>query len=44
MQQESFRRHIRAAMKMDLPIIVHSRDAEADTARILREEGQGAAS
>jgi TatD DNase family protein len=42
MQQESFRRHIRAAMTMDLPIIVHSRDAEADTARILREEGQGA--
>ena len=38
MQQESFRRHIRAAMKMGLPIIVHSRDAEADTARILREE------
>jgi TatD DNase family protein len=41
MQQQSFRRHIRAAMKMDLPIIVHSRDAEADTAKILREEGQG---
>ena len=41
-QQESFRRHIRAAIKMDLPIIVHSRDAEADTAKILREEGQGA--
>src|ERR1700691_4934811 len=33
MQQESFRRHIRAAMKMDLPVIVHSRDAEEDTAR-----------
>jgi TatD DNase family protein len=41
MQQESFRRHIHVAMKMDLPIIVHSRDAEADTARILKEEGQG---
>jgi TatD DNase family protein len=41
MQQESFRRHIRAAMGMDLPIIVHSREAEEDTARILREEGQG---
>jgi len=43
MQQESFRRHIRAAMKLNLPIIVHSRDAEEDTARILREEGQGTA-
>lgn len=42
MQQESFRRHIRAAMKLGLPIIVHSRDAEEDTARILREEGQSA--
>jgi len=42
MQQESFRRHIRVAMKLDLPIIVHSRDAEEDTTRILREEAQGA--
>lgn len=41
-QQESFRAHIRAGMQTDLPIIVHSRDAEADTTRILREEGAGA--
>ena len=43
MQEESFRRHIRAAMKVDLPIIVHSRDAEEDTLRVLQSEGQGKA-
>lgn len=37
-QQESFRAHIRAAQRTGLPLIVHSRAAEADTARILREE------
>lgn len=40
-QHESFRAHIRACLRSDLPIIVHSRDAEEDTARILREEGEG---
>ncbi len=42
-QHESFREHIRAGIATDLPIIIHSRDAEEDTARILREEttGQG---
>ncbi len=38
-QQDSFRRHIRAARTLGLPIIVHTRDAEEDTAMILREEG-----
>jgi TatD DNase family protein len=42
MQQEGFRRHIRAALETDLPLIVHTRDAEEDTMRILREEGSGA--
>lgn len=37
-QQESFRAHIQAAQQTGLPLIVHSREAEADTARILREE------
>lgn len=41
MQHESFRQHIRAGIACDLPIIIHSRDAEEDTAKILREEGQG---
>ncbi len=38
-QQERFRRHIRAARDCGKPLIVHMRDAEADTVRILREEG-----
>ncbi|MCB1530245.1 MAG: TatD family hydrolase [Rhodospirillales bacterium] len=39
LQQESFRKHIRACLKTALPLIVHSRDAEEDTMRIIREEG-----
>lgn len=42
-QRASFRSHIAAARQTRLPIIVHTRDAEADTADILREEmAQGA--
>lgn len=42
-QQVSFRAHIAAARETGLPIIVHTRDAEDDTASILREEmGKGA--
>ncbi len=37
-QQDSFRRHIDAARQRDLPLIVHTRDAEEDTIAILREE------
>lgn len=37
-QQASFRAHIAAARETDLPVIVHTRDAEDDTARILSEE------
>lgn len=37
-QRERFRQHIRAAKKAGVPIIVHSRDAKADTLKILREE------
>lgn len=40
-QQETFRRHIRAARATKLPLIIHSRDAEQDTLRILDEEGWG---
>lgn len=42
-QQESFRKHIRACIETGLPLIVHSRDAEEDTMRIIREEGEGTA-
>ncbi len=37
-QQERFRRQIRLARDLNLPLIIHTRDAEADTLRILREE------
>ncbi len=37
-QQTSFRAHIAAARETGLPIIVHTRDAEEDTAAILRDE------
>ena len=37
-QQASFREHIRAARLSGLPLVVHARDADADIARILREE------
>jgi len=38
-QQERFRRHIRAARLINKPLIVHTREAAADTLQILREEG-----
>ena len=42
-QQRSFRSHIAASRETGLPLIVHTRDAEADTAAIMREEmGKGA--
>ncbi|HTT82429.1 MAG TPA: TatD family hydrolase [Rhizomicrobium sp.] len=42
-QQANFRAHIAAARELELPLIVHTRDAEDDTIEILREEmGQGA--
>ncbi|MDZ4381481.1 MAG: TatD family hydrolase [Parvibaculum sp.] len=37
-QQRNFRAHIAAARETGLPLIVHTRDADADTARILDEE------
>jgi len=38
-QHERFRTHIRAARKVRKPLIIHTREARADTLRILREEG-----
>jgi TatD DNase family protein len=41
-QKKSFRAHIAAARATGLPLIVHTRDAEADTAAILTDEmGEG---
>lgn len=37
-QRASFRAHITASRRTGLPLIVHTRDAEDDTAAILREE------
>ncbi len=37
-QQEVFRKQIRLAIELGLPIVVHSRDAEEDTIRVLEEE------
>jgi len=37
-QRASFRAHVAAARETGLPLIVHTRDAEDDTAAILREE------
>lgn len=42
-QQVSFREHITASRTTGLPLIVHTRDAEDDTAQIMAEEmGKGA--
>jgi len=37
-QRKVFRRQIQAARALDLPIIIHSRDADDETVEILREE------
>ncbi len=42
-QQRSFRSHIAAARETGLPLIVHTRDADADTVAILREEVEAGA-
>jgi TatD DNase family protein len=42
-QERGFRTHIAAARETGLPLVIHSRNADDDTARILEEEmGQGA--
>lgn len=42
-QQERFRNHIRAARAARKPLIIHTREAPADTLRIMAEEGAGEA-
>jgi TatD DNase family protein len=42
-QERGFRTHIAAARETGLPLVIHTREADADTARILEEEmGKGA--
>ncbi len=38
-QQDAFRKQIRLARELGLPLVVHSREADLDTLRLLREEG-----
>ena len=40
-QQDVFRRQIRLARELDLPVVIHTREAEDDTLDILREESGG---
>jgi TatD DNase family protein len=42
-QHDVFRAQIRLARELDLPIIIHTREAEDDTVTILREESGGGA-
>jgi TatD DNase family protein len=42
-QEQGFRQHIAASRETGLPLVIHSREADADMARILTEEaGKGA--
>lgn len=38
-QRERFRLHIRAAIRAQKPLVIHTRNAAEDTLRIMREEG-----
>lgn len=40
-QHQRFRNHIKAAKKLKKPLIIHTREAQQDTLRILAEEGAG---
>src|SRR5205085_3427707 len=41
MQREVFRRQLRIARALDLPVVIHSREADDDTINILRDELSG---
>jgi len=41
MQRDLFRSFIKLALEQKLPLVIHSREAEEETARILREERAG---
>ncbi len=41
LQQEVFRRQVRLARDESWPVVIHTREADDDTVRILREEGAG---
>jgi len=39
-QRERFRVHIRAARQLGKPLVIHTRNASADTLQVLRDEGE----
>jgi len=39
-QRERFRRHIRCAQNLRLPLVIHTRSASVDTLALLKEEGE----
>lgn len=41
-QRRAFRRQLQLARERDLPVVIHTREAEADTLKILNEEWAGA--
>ena len=40
-QQAVFRAQVRLARELELPVVIHTREADEDTMAILREEGGG---
>jgi TatD DNase family protein len=40
-QHAVFRAQLRLALELDLPVVIHTREADEDTLAILREEGEG---
>ena len=40
-QHAVFRAQVRVALELDLPVVIHTREADADTLAILQEEGEG---
>lgn len=40
-QHDCFRKHIRACLALDMPVIIHARDADDDLIRLIREETNG---
>lgn len=42
LQRDYFRKHIQLSQKLDLPFIIHCREAEADVVELLREEAANA--
>jgi len=41
-QEAVFREQLRLARELDQPVVIHTREADEDTLRVLREEGEGA--